>query len=238
MTSEIKILFENATIGYDLSSPILKDVTFSVQAGEIVYLIGKTASGKSSLLKTMYGEIEPLDGAVTIADYNLRTLKRSKVPFLRRKTAVVFQDFQLLSDRTVYDNLLFVLKATGWKKKKEMQDRITDVLTQVGLYEKEQKMPHQLSGGEQQRVVIARALLNKPEIILADEPTGNLDPESSEDIFNLLHKIAKSGCAVFCITHNYQLVKKFPSRTLHCEYGKIIEPKEDEAIIDFDSLME
>ncbi len=223
MSSEIKIQFENATVGYDSETPVLQNVTFSIKAGELVYLIGKTASGKSSLLKTMYAEIAPLDGVSSIADYDLNTIKRSKIPYLRRKVSVVFQDFQLLPDRTVEENLLFVLKATGWKKKAEMQERIEEVLSKVGLYGKNHNLPHQLSGGEQQRTVIARALLNNPEIILADEPTGNLDPESSEEIFTLIHSISKAGCAVFFITHNYQLLDKFPARTLECRNGAIHE---------------
>ena len=166
-----KIYFNQATIGYAAESPILTDVTFSIGEGEVVYLIGKTAAGKSSLLKTMYAEIPLLDGEAVVADYDLTNLKRSKIPYLRRKVSVVFQDFQLLSDRNVHDNLVFVLKATGWTKTAQIKARILEVLTQVGLVEKEYEMPHQLSGGEQQRVAIARALLNDPEIILADEPT-------------------------------------------------------------------
>lgn len=235
---DTKIYFNNVSVGYDIQEPVLQNVTFSLKQGELVYLIGKTAAGKSSLLKTMYGEITPLLGEAIIADYNLFDIKRSEVPYLRRKVAVVFQDFQLLSDRNVHENLMFVLKATGWTKDIEMQERINQVLAKVGLFDKEYKLPHQLSGGEQQRVVIARALLNNPDIILADEPTGNLDPDSSEEIFKLLHSIANSGCAIFLVTHNYQLLKKFPSRTLQCLNNTITEIFEQDNEIDFGALMD
>ena len=232
-----KIYFNKASIGYSEEAPILQNVTFSVGEGEIVYLIGKTAAGKSSLLKTMYAEIPLLDGESVIADYDLTTIKRKKIPYLRRKVAVVFQDFQLLSDRNVHDNLAFVLKATGWSKSSQIQARITEVLTQVGLADKENQMPHQLSGGEQQRVAIARALLNTPEIILADEPTGNLDPETGEEIFQLFHDIAKTGCTIFLVTHNVQMTEKFPSRMLQCENGTIKEIFPKDNVIDFETLM-
>ena len=235
---DTKIYFNNVSVGYDIQEPVLQNVTFSLKQGELVYLIGKTAAGKSSLLKTMYGEITPLLGEAIIADYNLFDIKRSEVPYLRRKVAVVFQDFQLLSDRNVHENLMFVLKATGWTKDIEMQERINQVLAKVGLFDKEYKLPHQLSGGEQQRVVIARALLNNPDIILADEPTGNLDPDSSEEIFKLLYSIANSGCAIFLVTHNYQLLKKFPSRTLQCLNNTITEIFEQDNEIDFGALMD
>lgn len=233
-----KIYFNQATIGYASESPILTDVTFSIGEGEVVYLIGKTAAGKSSLLKTMYAEIPLLDGEAVVADYDLTNLKRSKIPYLRRKVSVVFQDFQLLSDRNVHDNLVFVLKATGWTKTAQIKARILEVLTQVGLVEKEYEMPHQLSGGEQQRVAIARALLNDPEIILADEPTGNLDPETSDEIFQLFHSIAKLGCAIFLVTHNTQMVSRYPARTLQCENGTITELTQNDTAIDFETLMQ
>lgn len=236
--SEIKIEFKAATVGYYRDSPVLYDINFAVHAGEVVYLIGKTAAGKSTLLKTMYAEIAPLAGEVHVSDYDMTKLKSSKVPYLRRKVALVFQDFQLLSDRSVYENLAFVLKATGWTKVAEIDERINDVLTQVGMFEKQSKMPHQLSGGEQQRVVIARALLNSPEIILADEPTGNLDPETSDEIFCLLHSIAAQGCAVFFVTHNHHLIRKYPARTLQCVDNSITEIAEEEHVIDFDVLMD
>ncbi|MDR1760955.1 MAG: ATP-binding cassette domain-containing protein [Bacteroidales bacterium] len=236
--SETKIQFKAATVGYYSDEPVLYDVNFSVYQGELVYLIGKTAAGKSTLLKTIYAEIAPLSGEVYVADYDMSRIKSSKIPYLRRKVSLVFQDFQLLSDRSVYNNLLFVLKATGWTKVAEINDRIHEVLTQVGMAEKQEKMPHQLSGGEQQRVVIARALLNFPDIILADEPTGNLDPETSDEIFNLLHSIAKQGCAVFFVTHNHHLIKKYPARTFQCKNNTISEITEEERIIDCDILME
>ncbi|MCQ2958689.1 MAG: ATP-binding cassette domain-containing protein [Bacteroidales bacterium] len=233
-----KIYFDHASIGYTKQSPILTDVSFSVGEGEIVYLIGKTAAGKSSLLKTMFAEIPLLDGEGFIADYDLTKLKTKKIPYLRRKVSVVFQDFQLLPDRNVHDNLLFVLKATGWTKSAQIKARIVEVLTQVGLADKESQMPHQLSGGEQQRVAIARALLNDPEIILADEPTGNLDPETSDEIFQLFHSIAKNGCSIFLITHNTQMVNKYPTRTLQCADGTITETAQKDTTIDFETLMQ
>lgn len=236
--SELKIEFKAATIGYYSDEPVLYNINFAVHKGEVVYLTGKTAAGKSTLLKTMYAEIAPLAGEVHVADYDMMHLKSSKIPYLRRKVALVFQDFQLLSDRSVYENLLFVLKATGWNKITDINERINDVLTQVGMFDKQSKMPHQLSGGEQQRVVIARALLNSPDIILADEPTGNLDPETSDEIFNLLHSIAAQGCAVFFVTHNHHLIKKYPARTLQCKDNTICEISEEERVIDFEVLME
>jgi cell division transport system ATP-binding protein len=216
---------------------ILADVNFTAQKGEFIYIIGKVGSGKTSLIKTISGEIELKEGEGHVSDFDLRKLKRKQLPFLRRKIGTVFQDFQLLSDRTVYNNLLFVLRATGWKNKAEIEQRIKDVLEKVGLQQKEHKMPHQLSGGEQQRVVIARALLNDPEIILADEPTGNLDPDTSEEIMRLLHDITATGRAVIMATHNYALLKKFPARTVKCEKGKVMET-EQMSEIDFESLME
>lgn len=201
---------------------VLSEVTLSIEKGEFVYLIGKTGTGKSSLLKTLYADLPVTEGEAEVVGYNLRSMKLRDVPFLRRKLGIVFQDFQLLSDRSINDNLLFVLKATGWDDKNAMQERIKDVLDKVGLGTKGFKLPHQLSGGEQQRVSIARALLNDPEMILADEPTGNLDPETSEGIMALLFDISKSGRAVLMATHNYALMEKFPSRTLKCEGGKVL----------------
>ncbi len=201
---------------------ILSAVNFSISKGEFVYLIGKTGTGKSSLLKTIYGDLPLNEGEGSVAGYDLKKLRTKDVPFLRRKLGIVFQDFQLLTDRTVNDNLLFVLKATGWTDKSDMQMRIENVLEKVGLQTKGYKMPHQLSGGEQQRVVIARALLNDPEIILADEPTGNLDPETSQGIMDLLFDISNSGRAVLMATHDYSLFEKFPANTLKCEGGKVI----------------
>ncbi|GAB4251850.1 MAG: ATP-binding cassette domain-containing protein [Vicingaceae bacterium] len=202
---------------------VLKDVDVTIYPGEFVYLIGKTGSGKSSFLKTLYGELKLNEGEGHIAGTDLNTLKSKKVPFLRRKLGIVFQDFQLLFDRSVYNNLLFVLKATGWKDKTAIENRINEVLEMVGLATKGFKMPHELSGGEQQRVAIARALLNEPEVILADEPTGNLDPETSAEIMQLLIAISKKGKAVLMATHDFHLMEQFPSRTIKCENQTIIE---------------
>ncbi|MDP1745392.1 MAG: ATP-binding cassette domain-containing protein [Bacteroidota bacterium] len=204
---------------------VLTNVALNIDKGEFVYLLGKTGSGKSSLLKTLYAELELVQGEGTVAGFDLKTIKRKEIPFLRRKLGIVFQDFQLLTDRNVNENLLFVLKATGWKNKFEMQKRIQDVLEKVHLSTKGFKMPHELSGGEQQRISIARALLNDPELILADEPTGNLDPETSEEIMNVLLEISKSGRAVLIATHDIMMFNKFPSRTIKCENGKIIDSK-------------
>jgi cell division transport system ATP-binding protein len=202
---------------------ILTDVHFKVNKGEFVYLIGKTGSGKSSLLKTIYAELPVNTGVAMVSDFELTKIRNREVPSLRRKLGIVFQDFQLLTDRSVNDNLLFVLKATGWKSRQKMEARIGDVLEKVGLGTKGFKMPHQLSGGEQQRVGIARALLNDPEIILADEPTGNLDPETSAGIMRLLFEIRNTGRAVLMATHNYSLFRDFPARTLKCEDGKMFQ---------------
>jgi cell division transport system ATP-binding protein len=204
---------------------VLANVNLSIDKGEFVYLIGRTGSGKSSLLKVLYGELILKEGEVKVGDFNLKGLKRKEIPFLRRRLGIVFQDFQLLTDRTVNDNLLFVLKATGWGDKVRIQQRIQEVLDKVGLGTKGFKMPHELSGGEQQRVTIARALLNDPEVILADEPTGNLDPETSEGIMKLLFEISRSGRAVLMATHDYLLFQKFPARTVKCEGGKIFDSK-------------
>lgn len=201
---------------------VLSDVNLTITKGEFVYLIGKTGTGKSSLLKTLYAELPVTEGQAIVSGYDLNKIKKRDVPYLRRKLGIVFQDFQLLTDRSVNDNLLFVMKATGWKDNKQMQDRLEDVLDKVGLKTKGFKMPYQLSGGEQQRVAIARALINDPELILADEPTGNLDPETSAGIMSLLFEISKSDRAVLMATHNYALMEKFPSRTLKCENGKIL----------------
>lgn len=204
---------------------ILSNISLNIDKGEFVYLVGKTGSGKSSLLKTLYADLPLVQGDATIAGFNLKSIKKKEVPFLRRKLGIVFQDFQLLSDRSVNDNLLFVLKATGWKDKQKIQERTQSVLSKVGIETKGFKMPHELSGGEQQRVAIARALLNDPEVILADEPTGNLDPETSEGIINLLIDISKNGRAVLMATHDIMMFQKFPSRTIRCEGGRIIDSK-------------
>ncbi|MGB3948629.1 MAG: ATP-binding cassette domain-containing protein [Bacteroidia bacterium] len=204
---------------------VLNNISLSVDKGEFVYLIGKTGSGKSSLLKTLYAELPLIQGEANVAGFNLINIKRKEIPFLRRKLGIVFQDFQLLTDRTINENLLFVLKATGWKNKNDMQKRVQEVLEKVRLGTKGFKMPHELSGGEQQRISIARALLNDPELILADEPTGNLDPETSEDIMNTLLDISKNGRAVIIATHDIMMFNKFPSRTIKCENGGIIDYK-------------
>lgn len=208
---------------YQKNILILSEVNLMIDKGEFVYLIGKTGAGKSSLLKTLYAELPLVEGEVEVAGFNIKEIKSKEVPFLRRKIGIVFQDFQLLNDRSVNDNLLFVMKATGWKDQDAMRHRMNEVLDKVGLISKGFKMPHQLSGGEQQRVCIARALINDPELILADEPTGNLDPETSEGILQLLLDISKAGRAVFMATHNFSLIKKFPSRTVKCESGKLVE---------------
>jgi len=213
---------------------ILSNVNLNISKGEFVYLIGKVGSGKSSLLKTLYSELPVLQGKAEAAGYNLQNIRKKYIPFLRRKIGIVFQDFQLLTDRNIHDNLHFVLKATGWKNKNEIKQRIKDVLEKMELEDKIYKMPHQLSGGEQQRVVIARALLNDPDIILADEPTGNLDIESADTIMKHLINISKNGRAVFMATHNHTLLKKFPARILKCEDGKLLEISKEKEVIDFD----
>ena len=202
---------------------VLKDVNVTISSGEMVYLLGKVGSGKSSFMKTVYGEL-PIEGTeATALEYDLLTLRRRDIPYLRRKVGVVFQDFQLLVDRNVEENLMFVLKATGWKDKQAMKNNIHDVLMQVGMAEKAYKMPYQLSGGEQQRVVIARALLNAPGLILADEPTGNLDPETGKGIMELLYSISQAGMTVIMSTHNYAWPEQFPGRKLQFTDGKISE---------------
>lgn len=207
---------------------VLSDVNLRVGNGEFIYLVGRVGSGKSSLIKTLNAQLPLKSGTALVAGYNIGKIKPRDIPFLRRKIGIVFQDFQLLIDRPVNENLEFVLRATGWKNKADIEARIGEVLEKVGLGLKGYKMPHQLSGGEQQRVVIGRALLNDPDIILADEPTGNLDPETSEGIIRLLIEISKTGRAVIFATHNYTLLKKFPARTLRCADGKMTEVKVDE----------
>lgn len=222
MSSNTIVHIENVNV-FQSKNLILSNVTFTIDKGEFVYLIGKTGSGKSSLLKMLYGDVGMVQGEATVAGFHLNKLREKQIPFLRRKLGIVFQDFQLLIDRSVNSNLLFVLRATGWKDKDEMQKRVQEVLENVGLATKGFKMPHELSGGEQQRVVIARALLNHPDLILADEPTGNLDPETSAGIMNLLFDISKAGRAVLMVTHNYPVIEKYPARVLKCANGKLLE---------------
>ncbi len=225
------ITLENAAIAVN-DHIVLSDVNLSVEKGEFVYVIGRVGSGKTSLIKTLNAELPLLEGSGMVAGFSLEKVKQKEIPFLRRKLGIVFQDFQLLTDRTIDSNLEFILKATGWQNKGEIKDRIAEVLEKVNLGYKGYKMPHQLSGGEQQRVVIARALLNDPEIILADEPTGNLDPATSEEIMLILTDISENGRAVMMATHNYTLIKRFPSRTLKCEDGKLSGANLSEADID------
>ena len=207
---------------YQRDKVILSDVSFSIGKGEFVYLIGRTGSGKSSLLRTLYAELPTQDGQVYVAGYDLTEIHRREIPYLRRKLGIVFQDFQLLADRNVEANLEFVLKATGWYDKNEIDHRIDLALEKVGLQGKRKSMPYNLSGGEQQGVTIARALLNNPDVILADEPTGNLDPETALDVLKMLLRISDSGTAVLMATHNYGLIQKYPGRIIKCENGKVI----------------
>jgi len=216
------IIFLDKVSVYQNENLILANVSLTISRSEFVYLIGRTGTGKSSLMKTLYAELPVRAGIAGVAGYDLRKIKRHEIPYLRRKLGIVFQDFQLLMDRTINENLQFVMHATGWKDSSQMTKRMQEVLAKVGLQTKGTKMPHQLSGGEQQRVAIARALVNDPETILADEPTGNLDPESSEGIISLLMDISKTGRAVLMATHNYAMFEKYPSRTMKCELGKVI----------------
>jgi cell division transport system ATP-binding protein len=208
--------------------PVLSDVSFSVEQHEFVFLIGRTGSGKSSLLKTLYADLPLKSGLAEVVGYSLSEIKNKEVPFLRRKIGIIFQDFQLFTDRSVHENLAFVLKATGWTDPILIKERIGEVLLQVGLLEALTKMPHQLSGGEQQRVVIARALLNNPSILLADEPTGNLDPDVADGIFKLFQDINKKGTAILMATHNHELLRTYPYRVLKCEKGKLLDSTMDD----------
>ncbi|MES2679974.1 MAG: ATP-binding cassette domain-containing protein [Bacteroidota bacterium] len=218
------INFTGVTI-FQEERPVVGNMSVSVETGEFVYLLGKTGSGKSSFLKTIYGDLPLNNGAASVCGFDLTNLKQRDIPFLRRKLGIVFQDFQLLSDRSVFNNLRFVMKATGWKDEAKIKERIADVIKKVNLDGKENKMPHELSGGEQQRVSIARALVNDPELILADEPTGNLDPETSEEILRLLMQLSQSGRAVLLATHDMLVYNKFKSRTLTFDNGKVHEAR-------------
>ncbi len=220
--SQAVLSLKNATI-YQEDKVILSNVNLEVNRGEFLYLIGKTGSGKSSFMKTLYADLPLTEGTGHIVDFDLETLKENDIPFLRRKIGIVFQDFKLLPDRSIQDNMLFVLKATGWSDQNEMERKIEEVLDKVGMKNYAQKMPHQISGGEQQRVAIARALLNDPELILADEPTGNLDPQTSAEVLDVLKKINANGKTIIMATHDYALLMKFPSKTLKCEDAKIFE---------------
>lgn len=220
--SQPVLSLKNVTIFQD-NRTILSNVNLEVNHGEFIYIIGKTGSGKSSFMKTLYADLPLGEGQASIVDYDLAHLKESNIPHLRRKIGIVFQDFKLLPDRSVHENMLFVLKATGWTNAKEMEQKIDEVLEKVDLKTFAHKMPHQLSGGEQQRVAIARALLNDPELILADEPTGNLDPQTSVEIMEVLRKINANGKTIIMATHDYALIMKFPSKTLKLEHSTIFE---------------
>tara|TARA_R110002124_G_scaffold258276_1_gene424066 strand:+ start:987 stop:1670 length:684 start_codon:yes stop_codon:yes gene_type:complete len=220
--SQAVLSLKNATI-YQEDKVILSNINLEVNRGEFLYIIGKTGSGKSSLMKTLYADLPLTEGEGHVVDFDLHTLKEDEIPFLRRKIGIVFQDFKLLPDRSIKDNMLFVLKATGWIDANEMDRKIDEVLDKVGMKAYAAKMPHQISGGEQQRVAIARALLNDPELILADEPTGNLDPQTSTEVLEVLRKINENGKTIIMATHDYALLMKFPAKTLKCEDTKIFE---------------
>lgn len=235
MTTGNAISVSNASI-YQREQLVLTDVNFNIADGEFVYLVGKVGSGKSSLIKTLNAEIPLINGQIEVAGYNLGKIKKREVPFLRRKLGVVFQDFKLLTDRSVYDNLAFVLKATGWKTNKTIDARIREMLKEVDMVKSMKKMPHQLSGGEQQRIVIARALLNDPQILLADEPTGNLDAETSAQIMFLFRKINSEGKTIVMATHDQMMIEQFPYRILICDNGKVIVPGASTEKIDFNTI--
>lgn len=220
--SQTILSLKDVTI-FQEGNAILSNVNLDVKHGDFLYIIGKTGSGKSSLMKTLYADLDLNNGEGTIVDYDLRTLQEKDIPYLRRKLGIVFQDFKLLPDRNIHDNLEFVLRATGWSEKEEMQVKIEEVLDKVGMKSMTGKMPHQLSGGEQQRVAIARAMLNDPELILADEPTGNLDPQTSVEVMEVLKKINQNGKTIIMATHDYALIMKYPAKTLKCENGQVFE---------------
>jgi cell division transport system ATP-binding protein len=226
-SSDPVLRIKEASIFQD-QNPVLSNISFEMEKGEFVFIIGRTGSGKSSLLKTLYADLPLRLGDISVAGFTIREIKSNQVPLLRRKIGIIFQDFQLLADRTVSENLIFVMKATGWKDSAKMKNRLAEVLMQVGLGAVEKKLPHQLSGGEQQRVVIARALINEPVMLIADEPTGNLDPEVSNGILKVFQQINKSGTAILMATHSYGLIKKFPSRVLKCEEGRILDSNKEQ----------
>lgn len=219
---ETIVKLQDAAIFQD-ENMVLSNVTLQVKKGEFVYVIGKTGTGKSSFMKTLYGDLPLQEGEGSVVDFNLKTLKENDIPFLRRKLGIVFQDFKLLPDRNINNNLKFVLKATGWKDESKMQTKIDEVLDKVGMKTKGFKFPHELSGGEQQRIAIARALLNDPELILADEPTGNLDPQTSVEVMKVLQEINESGRTIIMATHDYALILKFPHKTIKCDNSKMFE---------------
>ncbi|MGQ2982725.1 cell division ATP-binding protein FtsE [Flavobacterium sp.] len=220
--SQAVLSLENVNI-FQEGNAILTNINLEVNHGEFLYIIGKTGSGKSSFMKTLYADLKLKEGEGTFVEYDLKKLREKDIPYLRRKIGIVFQDFKLLPDRTVFDNLHFVLRATGWNEREEMKVKIDEVLDKVGMKHSSNKMPHQLSGGEQQRVAVARALLNDPEVILADEPTGNLDPQTSVEVMNLLREINQNGKTIIMATHDYALLMKFPSKTLKCDEGTLFE---------------
>lgn len=220
--SQAVLSLENVNI-FQEGNAVLTNINLEVNHGEFLYIIGKTGSGKSSFMKTLYADLKLKEGEGTFVDYDLKKLREKDIPYLRRKMGIVFQDFKLLPDRTVFDNLHFVLRATGWNEREEMKVKIDEVLDKVGMKHASNKMPHQLSGGEQQRVAVARALLNDPEVILADEPTGNLDPQTSVEVMNLLREINQNGKTIIMATHDYALLMKFPSKTLKCDEGTLFE---------------
>ena len=237
MSSEPIIFLREVDI-FQQEQLILGNVHLSIDPGEFVYLIGKVGSGKSSLIKLLHAELEFSSGEAKVAGYDLRRIKQSEIPYLRRKVGVVFQDFRLLTDRNVYENLAFVLKATGWKQKNAIESRIQQVIERVGMEHKLKSMPHKLSGGEQQRIVIARAILNNPEIILADEPTGNLDPETSDELMGILKEINSQGKTIIMVTHDYQILNNYPARTLVCASHAVTDSAKTEQIVDFSELLE
>lgn len=237
MSADSIISLQNVDV-FQQDQLILTHVNLEIKTGEFVYLIGKVGSGKSSLIKVLNAELDLYSGEAMVAGFNLRKLKSSEVPFLRRKLGVIFQDFRLLTDRNVHDNLSFVLKATGWKIEKAIENRINEVMERVGMKSKLKSMPHELSGGEQQRVVIARAILNDPDIILADEPTGNLDPETSDDLMGIFKEINAQGKTILVVTHDYHILNRYPARTLVCASHKVSDSSKTQQEVDFSELLE